>query len=225
MPRKILFLCLLAVLLLAGCASSRLNISYNASEGQITALDRPVTGTIIPLADTRENTRAYPKEVIAHTDYSGNVTYEINDKTVEEVFDDALAAELSRMGVRLVKVSGIDGPLDRETASEIAKKLRAEYPDVQVAFGGRIKDFMAKSQRTLIANDVHVTGWMQFYVLDVKTGNLLWSDYNTQWDEKLGTYDRDKMIERLNDALASLIHKSVRDNMSLRDLLVKISQR
>ena len=41
----------------------------------------------------------------------------------------------------------------------------------------------------------------------------------------LSQWYRDYMVEQLNLAISSLMHKSVRDNMSLRDLLVKISNR
>ena len=214
-----------AAVMLSACASQRMNLSYDASQGEVQKLPKPVTGAIIPLEDAREKTQIYPKQVIKQTSYTGQVTYDINDRSVEDVMNNALAAELGNLGVKAVETEGIKGPLDKETADRIRKRVMAEYPDVQVAFGGRITDFMASSTRTLVANKVHVVAAMQFYVLDVKTGDLLWSDYKTEWDDTVESVSHNYMIGQLNKALAALMHKTVRDNTSLRDLLVKISGR
>ncbi len=225
MRNKLFVLALaIAALMMSACASQRMNLSYDASQGEAQALPKPVTGAIIPLADVRKGI-TYPKEVIKQTSYNGEVTYDINDKSVEDVMDDALVAELGRIGVKAVKVEGIQGPLDKETADRIRKRLAAEYPDVKVAFGGRITDFMASSTRTLVTDKVHVVAAMQFYVLDVKTGDLLWSDYKAEWDNTVASINHNYMIKQLNEALTALMHKTIRDNTSLRDLLVKISNR
>jgi hypothetical protein len=207
-----------------GCATARTNISYDAGQGQVAMIPKPVVGTLLPVVDGRQGTRPYPKQVIKHTDYDGEVHYEINDRDVEDVFRDSLEAELGRLGVKMVRTQ-LKTPLDKATAAEVRKELMEQYPSVQVAFGAKVLDFMADSQKTLIGNDVHVSGWLQFYVLDVKTGDVLWSDYKTQWDDKVASADRNKMIEQLDNALASLMQKSVRDNLSLRDLLVKTANR
>ena len=212
------------VIIFAGCSTTRTNISYDAGQGEVAMIPKPVVGTLLPVVDAREGTRTYPKQVIRHTDYSGEVSYEINDKDVEDVFRDSLEAELGRLGIKMVRTQ-LKTPLDKESAAEVRKELMDKYPDVQVAFGAKVLQFMADSKKTLVGNDVHVSGWIQFYVLDVKTGDVLWSDYKTEWDNKLASADRNKMIKQLDDALSSLMQKSVRDNLSLRDLLVKISSR
>jgi PBP1b-binding outer membrane lipoprotein LpoB len=211
-------------IIFTGCASTRTNISYDASQGQVAMIPKPVVGTLLPVVDEREGTRTYPKQVIKHTDYSGEVRYEINDKDVEDVFRDSLEAELGRLGVKMVRTH-MKTPLDKASAAEVRRELMEQYPSVQVAFGAKVLDFMANSQKTLIGNDVHVSGWLQFYVLDVKTGDVLWSDYKTDWTDKVASADRNKMINQLDNALSDLMQKSVRDNLSLRDLLVKIANR
>jgi hypothetical protein len=226
MPSKIKLLAMCVAvtgIIASGCATARTNISYDSSKGNISRLERPVKGVIVSVVDAREKTRAYPKQVIEHVDYSGNVTHDINDRTVEEVFTDALTDEFRREGVTLVRLESPVGPLDRESADSVRKTIEEKYPDIQVAFGAKVIEFMASSRRTLVSNKAHVTGWMQLYVLDMKTGDLLWSDYKTEWDDTLVSADRNKMIEELNDALSDLMHKSIRNNMSLRDLLVKDS--
>jgi hypothetical protein len=223
---RLLVLCMAAAGILAsGCATARTNITYDSSKGDVARLEKPVRGAIVSVVDAREKTRTYPKQVIEHTDYSGNVTHDINDRTVEEVFTDALTDELRREGVSLVRLAEPVGTLDRESADSVRKLLAEKYPDIQVAFGAKIIEFMADSRRTLVANKAHVSGWMQLYVLDMKTGDLLWSDYKTEWDDTLLSADRDKMIEELDQALSDLMHKSIRNNMSLRDLLVRNSGR
>ena len=225
MKNKLFVLALaVAALMMSACASQRMNLSYDASQGEVQQLPKPVTGAVIPLEDVRKDI-TYPKQVIKQTSYNGDVTYDINDKSVEDVMDDALVSELGRMGVKAVKTEGIQGPLDKETADRIRKRLAAEYPDVQVAFGGRITGFMASSTRTLVTDKVHIVAAIQFYVLDVKTGDLLWSDYKAEWDNTVASVNHDYMIKQLNEALTALMHKTIRDNTSLRDLLVKISSR
>lgn len=211
-------------IIFAGCSTTRMNISYNAGRGDVAVIPKPVVGTLLPVVDAREGTRTYPKQVIKHTDYDGEVSYEINDRDVEDVFRDSLEAELGRLGIKMVRTQ-LKTPLDRESAAEVRKELMAKYPDVQVAFGAKVLQFMADSKKTLIGDDVHVSGSIQFYVLDVKTGDVLWSDYKTDWDNKVASANRNKMIRQLDKALSSLMQKSVRDNLSLRDLLVKMPNR
>ncbi len=208
----------------SGCASERLNVSYDANQGQVTMIPKPVIGTLLPVMDARQGTQAYPKQVIKRTDYSGNVRYEINDRTVEDVFRDAIEMELGRLGVKMVR-TGLPTPLDRQNAEKVRKELMEQYPDVQVAFGAKVMDFMADSRKKLVGNHVKVTGSLKLYVLDVKTGDVLWSDYKAESENKITTSDRNKLIKRLDKVLAKLINKGIRDNQSLRDLLVKVSSR
>ncbi len=212
------------VFVFSGCAGERLNVSYNANQGQVTMIPKPVIGTLLTVVDARQGTQTYPKQIIKRTDYSGNVRYEINDKTVSDVFRDSIEAELGRLGVKMVR-TGLATPLDRQSAAKVRKELMEQYPDVQVAFGAKVMDFMADSRRNLVGSHVKVTGSFKLYVLDVKTGDVLWSDYKAQSENKLTTSDRNKLIKRLDKALAKLINKGILDNQSLRDLLVKISSR
>jgi len=214
-----------ALLLLSGCASSRKDISYNPGWGESNKLAKPVKGVVIPLEDMREYARTYPKQVIIQTDYSGNVSSDINDRAVDELVEDALKGELERIGVKVIPVKGVNGPLDKETADSIKKRITAEYPGAQVAFGARIKDFTATSKRTLIAHNVHVVGWMEFYVLDMGTGDLVWSDFKTEWEDTVASSDHNYMIGQLEQALKNLMEKSVRENTPMRDLLSKITNR
>ncbi len=208
----------------SGCAGERMNVSYNASQGQVTTIPKPVIGTLLPVVDARQGTQTYPKQVIRRTDYSGNVRYEINDKTVSDVFRDSIEAGLGRLGVKMVR-TGLTTPLDRQSATKVRKELMEQYPDVQVALGAKVQDFMADSKKNLVGSHVKVTGSLKLYVLDVKTGDVLWSDYKAESENKLTTSDRNKLIKRLDKVLAKLIDKGIRDNQSLRDLLVKISSR
>jgi hypothetical protein len=216
---------ILALILSTGCSAARNNLVYEPAGGSGLKLARPVTGALIPLADLRDQAKSYPKQVIVQTDMSGNVSYDINDRTVSEVLDGAAGAELTTLGVKLIKVEGIEGPLDKETAERIKTRLAAAYPDVKVAFGGKIKEFIATSKRNLITNNVHVAAWLQFYVLDVEKGSLLWSDYKTEWDDVKASADHNYMIEQLDLATVNLIQKSILDNESMKDLLVKVSNR
>ena len=227
MSTKTVVFTVVAVILFAasGCSSSRMNLAYDASRGEVKGISKPVTGTLIPPVDLREGKMSYPKQVIVQKSYSGDLTYEINDRTVDDVFAEALTQEMKRMGVDFVATPGIAGPLDRDTAENVRKMLVSRYPDVKIAFGAKITDFLAETQRTLVSTDVKLKASLQLYVLDVQTGELLWSDSRSDWSDTVASADRDYLIEQLNQALSSLIHKTVRDNMSLRELLVKISSR
>lgn len=209
---------LLALLMTAGCSETRENLVYTPAGGA-QRLEGPVTGALIPLVDVREQAKVYPKQVIMYTDYSGNVSYDINDRTVADVLNDALSRDLSDMGVKLVQ-TGVSGPLDRDSAAGIRSKIAASYPDVKVAFGGRIKEFMAKSVRKTLTTDVHVSAALQFYILDMQSGDVYWSDYKTEWNDVKASVDHNYMIEQLDQAIANLM-KNVRDNQSMRDLLKK----
>ncbi len=208
----------------SGCAGERMNVSYDANQGQVTMIPKPLIGTLLPVVDERQGTQAYPKQVIKRTDYSGNVRYEINDRTVSDVFRDSIEMELGRLGVKMVR-TGLPTPLDKQSAAKVRKELMEQYPDVQVAFGAKVLDFMADSKKKLVGSHVRVVGSLKLYVLDVKTGDVLWSDYKAQSENKITTSDRNKLIKRLDRVLARLINKGIRDNQSLRDLLVKIPSR
>jgi len=227
MSTRTLVFAVAAVMLFAasGCSSTRMNLAYKASIGEVKKISNPVTAMLIPVVDNREGMMAYPKQVIVQKSYSGDLTYEINDRTVEDVFEEALVQELKRLGVDVVTTPGIAGPLDRDSADKVRKMLVSGYPDVQIAFGAKVTDFLAESQRTVVSTDITLKASLQLYILDVKTGELLWSDSRADWSKTVVSADRDYMIEQLNQALSNLIHKTVRDNMSLRDLLVKISNR
>ncbi len=227
MSIRTLVFTIFAVFLLAasGCSSTRMNLAYDASRGEVKRISRPVTATLIPVVDAREGIKTYPKQVIVQKSYGGDLTYEINDRTVDDVFTDALTQELKRMGLDVVSAPGIAGPLDRDSADNVRKQLISRYPDVRLAFGAKITDFIAESKREVVTTDVDLKAALQFYILDVKTGELLWSDSRSDWSNTVASADRDYMVEQLNQALSSLIHKTVRDNASLRELLVKISNR
>jgi len=209
----------------SGCSSARMNLAYDASQGVVKKIPKPVTAALIPVADVREGMMSYPKQVIVQKSYGGDLTYEINDRTVDDVFTDALTQELKALGVNIASTPGINGPLDKDTAEDVRKLLASRYPDVMVAFGAKVTDFLAESQRSVVTTNVKLKASLQFYILDVKTGELLWSDTRSDWNNTVASADRDYMIEQLDQALSSLMHKTVRDNMSLRDLLVKISSR
>ncbi len=98
-------------------------------------IPKPVVGTLLPVVDARQGTRPYPKQVIRHTDYSGNVSSGINDKDVEDVFRDSLEAELGRLGVKMVRTR-LKTPLDKESAAEVRKELTDRYPDRAGGFRG-----------------------------------------------------------------------------------------
>jgi hypothetical protein len=224
-PGITLLLLTLLVFAAMGCSTTRNNLAYDPTAGSELKLGKQVTGALIPLSDEREQAKSYPKQVIVQTDYSGNVSYDINDRTVADVLNSAVSTELSMLGVKLIKVEGVEGPLDKKTVEGIRTKLASAYPEAKVGFGGVIKEFIATSKRNLIAHNVHVTAWLQFYVLDIETGDLLWSDYKTEWDDVAGAADHNYMIDQLDLAVVNLMQKSVRDNESMKDLLVKVSNR
>jgi len=221
----ILVLSLLFLVLVTGCASQRTNVAYVPASGGVDRLITPVNGVLLPVEDVREQARIYPKQIIVQKSYSGSVTNDINDMDVSDVFADAYKTEIAGIGVRLLTDTGITTPLDRETAVKLGAKLRKDYPDVRAAFGVKVTDFVAESERTLVTTNVHIHAGVQFYVLDVRTGELVWSDYRTDWDNTVASAGREYMIDQLNQALTNLMQKSVRENSSLRDSLVKASNR
>lgn len=227
MSTKTLVFIIVAVTLFtaSGCASTRENLAYEASRGNVKEIATPVTAALIPPVDLREGMKSYPKQIIVQKSFGGDVTYEINDRTVDDVFAEALNQELKRLGLNVVTAPGIAGPLDKDTSENIRKTLISSYPDMKLAFGAKITDFMAESQRTLVSTDVKIKASIQLYILDVQTGELLWSDSRSDWSETVVSADRNDMVDQLNKALSSLIHKTVRDNKSLRELLIKISNR
>jgi PBP1b-binding outer membrane lipoprotein LpoB len=227
MSTRILVIFFVAVMLItvSGCSSTRKNLVYDVSRGNVKEIPNSVMATLIPPVDIREGMMTYPKQIIVQKSYRGDTTYEINDRTVEDVFAEALAQELKRSGVDVVATPGIAGPLDRDTAENVRKILASRSPEMKLAFGAKITDFLAESQRSVVTTKVKVKASLQLYILDVKTGELLWSDSRSDWSDTVASADRNYMVEQLNQALSSLIHKTVRDNVSLRELLIKISNR
>lgn len=227
MSTRTLVVIIAAVMLFAasGCASTRKNLSYEASSGSMEEIAKPVTASLIPPVDLRDGMKPYPKQIIIQRSFRGDITYEINDRTVDDVFAEALTQELRRLGLNVVVAPGIAGPLDKDSAENIRKILVSRYPDMPLAFGAKITDFIAESQRTIVTTDVKIKASLQLYILDVQTGELLWSDSRSDWSDTVASADRNDLVEKLNQALSSLIHKTVRDNKSLRELLNKISSR
>jgi len=220
-----LLIVFIAAVMFSGCASSRKNISYDPDWGEVKRMDKAVSAVLIPVVDLRENTKTYPKQVIIHTDYSGNVSYDINDRAVDEVIQEAIVAELEKLGVKLIEVKGINGPVDKDSADRIRKRVAEDHPDAKVAFGANIKDFIATSQRTMFANNVKVSASLEFYVMDMETGTLAWSDYKTEFEDTVATAEHNYMIAQLNKALVNLMQKSIRDNDALKETLLKASKR
>lgn len=217
----------LTAVLASGCASTRNNIAYKPATGAGTPLPLSVKGTIISVTDAREQVKTYTKQVIKETDYSGDVSFDINDRTVDEVFTDALQVELGRLGVNLVRVQDIPGPLDKETADNIRKKLQADYPSIKVAFGAKVNEFMAESRRGLVTKEVKVKASMQFFVLDVETGDTIWSDFNSDFNDTVApsTADHNYMVGKLGELLTDLMARGVKDNKQLKEFLMKTATR
>lgn len=208
-----------------GCASSlRTNLEYLPAGDNPSRVGVHLKGVVVPAADVRLNAGVYPKQIILQESYTGDKTYDINDKAVDVVFDGALATELARLGVPATIASGI-GPLDKTTKEAVRKRLMESYPDVNVAFGLKIKEFFADTKRGLVSTDVKVKSSMEFYALDVETGELFWSEYATDWDDTVVSADRDYLIGQLDDVLSNLMSKAVKDNLTLRDALVRIGSR
>ncbi|MBI5190060.1 MAG: hypothetical protein HZA22_05255 [Nitrospirae bacterium] len=217
----------LTAILASGCASSRNNIVYTPPTGAGAPLPLAVKGTIISVTDAREQVKTYTKQVIKETDYSGNARYDINDRTVEDVFTYALQAELGRLGVNLVSVQGVPGPLTKETAEDIRKKLQAYYPNVKVAFGAKVNEFMAESRRGLVTKEVNVKASMHFFVLDVETGDTVWSDFQSDFNDTVApsTADHNYMVGKLGELLTDLMARGVKDNSQLKEFLMKTATR
>jgi len=219
------FSLMLAAVLSAGCATAKKNLSYSPDWGDVTRINRPVVGVLLPVSDQRANTRVYPKQIIIRTNHGGYKSYDINDRPVDEVFGEAFSAEIEKMGVKLIHPADMEGPLDKESAEGMKKALNAKYPDAGVAFGVNIKEFVATSQRKLFRDQVKITADIELYTLDLGTGDIGSSEFTTEWVDALYSADHNYMVEQLDKALANLVLKGVRDNMTMRDMLVKIANR
>ncbi|HEY3347803.1 MAG TPA: hypothetical protein VGK71_09295 [Nitrospirota bacterium] len=214
------------VLLLAGCSAQRMNLSYNPAQGEVgKSKDGQLKGAIVEVSDLRDGVNTYPKQVIRHMTYRGEESYDINDRTVQEVFTDALTGELSIAGVRVVTLPEVKGPLDKETAAKLAADIREKHPDVRAAFAVKIKDFMASSEGKLVTDKVHVTGWVQFLMLDVQTGDLFQTEFKNEWDATAANASRNYMIGQLNQMLTTTMQETVRDNKTLHELIEKMKKR
>lgn len=208
-----------------GCASTRSNIEYIPAGESPSRIGVPVKGVVIHSDDARPNAKVYPKQIILQTSYSGDKTFDINDRAIDAVFDDAVTSELSRLGVSVSIAKDIDGPLDKTTKDRIRKAVMAQYPGVKVAFGLKIKDFFATTERKLVTTNVEVNSSIEFYALDVETGELFWSEYASEWEDTVVSADREYLIGQLDDVLSNLMKKAVKENLTLRDALVRIGSR
>lgn len=216
----------LAIPVLAGCAVDRTNVRYAPPSGPNPGkLSVSVRGAVIPAADLRDKTKIYPKQIILYTGYYDDKTYDINDKGVDALFDEALKSELNRLGVGIVDIEGIDGPLDKESRDRIRARISSEYPDAQVAVGITVKEFFAETKRNFFSTDAKVKTGIELYALDLQTGEILRTEYGTTWEDTLISADREYLVDKLNEALEELMKKVVRDNMQLRDMLVKVGSR
>ena len=217
------FSLIIAAIALTGCASTRRNISYDPTWGDVTRINMPVIGVLVPVSDQRTNTRVYPKQIIIHTNRGGEKTFDINDRSVDEVIGEAFKAEIERMGVKLTMATDIVPPLDKKTSGDMKKELNEKYPDAAIAFGVNIKDFIATSQRKFFDDEVKITAEIEFNMLDLKTGDFITSDYKTEWADTVMSAKHNYMVDQLDKAILTLIQKNIRDNMTLRDTLVKIA--
>jgi len=212
-----------AAILTAGCSAGMQNLTYGRGWGQVARLNYPVVAAVIPAADERPDAKTYPKQVIKNVNYSDEVEYEINDRTVSDVLDHALSEELRQHGATVVVPDGVRGPLDKSTFEDVKARLQRDYPDVQAAVGYEILDFMATSKRNLLSYDITISARVRFYAMDVSTGKIVNMEYNTEWTDWTLTLDRDYMIKQLDKALVDIMKNTVRDNLALRDLLVSSS--
>jgi len=209
-------------LLLAGCGGVRKNITYFPAPGDSARLAKQIKVAVLPVIDDRENARVYPKQIISHTSYSGERSFDINDTPVEEVFRDALSVELYNLGVGVVNAD-VGMGLDKTTSDRVRELVHEKYPEARVAVGMKVTDFMGSSQSGLVTKDVRFSAALSLYVLDVASGNLVWGDYKAEQTDTVATADRNYMVEELDGVLTDIMKKAVRENMSLRDALVKAS--
>jgi len=214
-----------AAVMISGCSAGMQNLTYERGWGKVVRLDHTVVAAIIPAKDARPVARTYPKQIIKNVGYSDEVEYEINDRTVADVFDQALSEELRQHGASVVVPEGIAGPLDKSTYEDVRAQLQRDYPDVQAAVGYEILDYMATSKRNFISYDVSISAKVRFYALNVSTGKLVTMEYNTEWTDWKLMLDRDYMIRQLDKALEDIMKNTVRENMQLRDLLISASPR
>jgi len=214
-----------AASILAGCGGVRKNIAYFPSGQTSAKLPRSVKVVLLPVVDARESARIYPKQIISHTSYYGEKTFDINDKPVEEVFGEALAAELYNLGAVIERAETVDVSLDKENKDRAWERLRSTYPDAGLAVGMKVVKFMAYSQRNLLSTDVRFTAAVQLNVMDLSSGKLLWADFKTEKTDTVLSADRNYMVEELSGVMSDVMKKAVKDNLTLRDALVGSSGR
>lgn len=219
---KLLLVTLFASVL-AGCGGVRKNVVYFPSGDAPAKLSGSVKALLLPVVDARESARIYPKQIISHTSYYGEKSFDINNKPVDEVFGDALAVELYNLGVGLVRAEDIDVPLDKANKDRVGELVRQKYPDARVVIGMRVTEFMAYSKRNLLSTDVRFTAAVELNVLDVTRGELLWADYKTEKTDTVVSADRNYMVEELSAVMSDVMKKAVKNNLSLRDALVRSS--
>ncbi len=210
---------------LSGCGGVRKNVAYFPSGGEAAKLPGSVKVVVLPVVDARESAKIYPKQIISHTSYYGEKTFDINDKPVEDVFGEALAAELYNLGVGVVRAADMDVRLDKENKDRAWEQLRQKYPDAGVAVGMKVVNFMAYSKRNLLSTDVKFTAAVQLNVMDLTSGKLLWADYKTEKTDTVLSAGRNYMVEELSAVMSDVMKKAVKDNLTLRDVLVGTSGR
>jgi uncharacterized lipoprotein YajG len=211
-----------AALMLAGCGGVRKDIAYFPSPGQSARLAKQVKVAVLPAIDDRENAKVYPKQIISHTSYSGENTFDINDTPIEDVFREALSVELYNLGVGVVKAD-VGMGLDKATSDRVRELIREKYPDARVVVGMKVTDFMGSSISGLVTTDVRFSAAVSIYAMDMATGNLVWGDYKSERTDTVLSAGRNYMVDELDGVLSDIMKKAVRDNMSLRDTLVKAS--
>jgi len=209
--------------ILAGCGGVRKDIAYFPADGKGARLSSDVTAVLLPVTDARESAKIYPKQIISHTSYYGEKSFDINNKPVDEVFQDALALELYNLGVGVVKAEDIDQTLEKENKDAVRDMVRRKYPEAQVVIGLKVQDFMAYSKRNFLTTDVRFIAAVQLNVMDLSNGELLWADYKTEKTDTVLSASRNYKVDELDAVLAEVMKKAVKNNLTLRDALVKAS--
>lgn len=209
---------------LAGCSTGMQNITYQRGWGDVERFERPVVAAVIPSVDQRSEAGTYPKLVIKNINYSGEVSYDINDRTLTDVVDEALYQELGQHGVSVVMVKDAGTPLNKSTYQDVEAYLKGNKPDVQAALSYEIVEFMATSRRNVLTYDIKISARVRLYALNVNDGKLITQEYNTEWTDWTFTQDRDYMIGQLDKALLEVMKNTVRDNPSLKRLLISASK-
>jgi disulfide oxidoreductase YuzD len=209
----------------SGCSGQRANLKYERGWGEVQKLDYTVVAAIVPTSDKRPDVKSYPKQIIKKENYSGEIEYDINDRTINAVFDEALSDEMRQLGAGVIMADKINVPLDKSTFEDIRARIRSEYPDAQAAVGMTILDFIAVTKKETLTHDVRFAARVEVHALNIETGKLVSVQYNTEWTDWVVTLDRDYIIGELNEALKEVMKNAIRENMSLRDLLITASDR